>query len=217
MISWVVTVSIKFAIAIPLNQPFLHVLVLSVPSWLASLLYNSYIGLLTGVTECGLLFLAVQCTSLKTYGFNQIIAFGIGFGAIESALLGVRYGLGILFAESSQLALLSVGYLSVVERASTLLGHTLACALIFYSIIGHHSYLFWISFAGKAAVDGLASWFALTHPTATRTDEIGLYMMFALLAAVSWMGLRWLNRRRGEWSADVTAGGVIRNLAHTRS
>jgi uncharacterized membrane protein YhfC len=196
-LAWIGTVSIKFAIAIPLNKPFLHFLVVSLPTWLASILFNSYIGFLTAITECGLLYFAVRFTSLRTYRFNQIIAFGIGFGAIEAILLGLRNALGILFVDASTAALVPVPYSSIAERASTLLVHTLACALIFYSVAAKLPYLFWISFTVKGLGDGLASWFVLSNATLDSSHQIGLYGAFIFLAVASSIALCWLSRRRG--------------------
>jgi len=203
MLGWIVTVAIKFAIAIPFNQPFARFLAVSVSSGVGSRLFDAYIGFLTAITECGILYLAIRFSSLKKYQFSQIIAFGIAFGAIEAILLGVRYGLRIALADSAEIVDVPAAYSSIVERASTMPLHTLSCALIFFSVITKRSLLFWIAFFAKGAVDGFASWLIFSHPTRDLLFQISLYGSYAVMAALSSIGLWWLNKHKDTWTSEA--------------
>jgi hypothetical protein len=209
ILAWILTVAIKFAVAIPLNQPFARLLALTVPSDVGSRLYDAYIGFLTAITECGILYVAIRFSSLRKYQFSHIIAFGIAFGAIEAILLGLRYGLRIALAESSEVALVPAAFSSIIERASTMPLHTLSCALIFFSIIARRPLLFWISFLAKGAVDGFASWLIYSHLTRNLLFKIILFSSYATMAGLSLIGLWWLNKHKDKlMSAAMVANGA---------
>ncbi len=87
-LAWVVTVAVKVAIAIPLNERVQsHTRAFGQP-W-GSVAFALYGGLLTGVTEVGLVWCLLRYTRLGRAPWPRVLAFGIGFGAIEALLLGI--------------------------------------------------------------------------------------------------------------------------------
>jgi uncharacterized membrane protein YhfC len=207
MLGWIVTVAIKFAVAIPFNQPVARWLALSFSAGLGTVFYHIYVGSLTAVTECGILYLAIRFLPLRRYRFDKVIAFGIGFGAIEAILLGLRYGVMTMMLDLSDFARVPVGYSGIVERASTLLVHTCSCALIFYSIVAHRPLLFWVAYFAKGTVDGLASWLMLSRPAQDTLFWVGLYSSYLMMALLSAIALRWLDKRQREGFPGQTAEG----------
>jgi uncharacterized membrane protein YhfC len=88
-LAWVVTVAIKFALAIPLNPEIFAALTGALPGGIGLGLFDLYVGLLTGLTEVLMVWLVMRYTRLGRVDWNRALVFGIGFGAIEALLLGL--------------------------------------------------------------------------------------------------------------------------------
>ena len=88
-LAWVGGVAPKFAWATPTNALVRQGLDRALPGPVAAPVYWLYIGLLTGVFECGMALLFVRRSRLKAAGWDEAMAFGIGFGAVEAFLLGL--------------------------------------------------------------------------------------------------------------------------------
>ncbi len=88
-LAWVVTVAVKFALAIPLNPPIYGALTTALPGLSGILLASLYIGSLTGFTEVLLTWLVLRYTRLGRVPWQQALAFGVGFGVVEALLLGI--------------------------------------------------------------------------------------------------------------------------------
>ena len=50
---------------------------------------GSYVGIRTGLFECGAKYLAVERTRLRDASLDEATAFGVGFGATEAVLLEI--------------------------------------------------------------------------------------------------------------------------------
>lgn len=83
--AWFVTVALKVAWALPMNQLVHDGLAAHLPSALAKGIFDGYVGMLTGVFEVGLLFaLARSVRRLRETSAGDALAFGLGFGGIEA-------------------------------------------------------------------------------------------------------------------------------------
>jgi uncharacterized membrane protein YhfC len=209
--AWAVAVALKFACAIPLNDPIRQKLDAILPQALAHPLFYVYIGLLTGIFECVVpLFLVVR-TRLKTAGWNQAVAFGIGFGAIEAFLLGLGTCLPLLavLVIGDQLpgdtmekisGLYGPGLagipLPVIERITALVAHVFAIVLIVHGVRARQIRWFWMSFAYKTAIDAFAAWGVLSFGAKDSIAKLALFEAWvAVFALIGLAGLRGLKPR----------------------
>src|SRR5262249_20975547 len=87
--AWAVGVALKVAWAVPTNRLILSAVKQAVGPMVGSAVGWLYIGLLTGIFECGITWLFVRATRLRQAGRNDAIAFGIAFGAVEALVVGI--------------------------------------------------------------------------------------------------------------------------------
>jgi uncharacterized membrane protein YhfC len=170
-LAWTVGVAAKIAWAVPTNKPVLaffaaHLGPFAGPvSWL-------YIGLLTGVFEVGATWIFVRATRIRTASRADANAFGVGFGGVEAALLGLLalalVAVVALFwdrlpaeartalagAHASRWTLV----LPIVERAYCIVAHAVSCILVVEAVQQKRSRWLATSFAYKTLVDGIAAW-----------------------------------------------------------
>ena len=180
MLAWVVSVSVKFAISIPLNPPFLRYLSIHFPSSIVIFVFSLHVGLLTGIFEIFIPYVASRFSPLPKYSVEQALAFGVAFGAIEAILLGVTaiaksaaVPKGLLFA-------------STIERIAVIVIHTVCCYLLFTSVrLRRIRYLLAASFI-KTLLDGVAGWFHVFAPQSpdVRIKLIWLLEFYTVLMAV---------------------------------
>lgn len=217
-LAWVVTVAVKFAIAILANPPVQAALF--VPGWLlasGSLLFYLYIGALTGVTEVLLTWLLLRYTRMGRVPWSKVLAFGVGFGAVEALLLGLSSiaaaveaiiapqavsaaAFGSLFMAGD----LVVGLAPIIERAATILVHMLCAALLFYGVRSGQSRWLWVAFAWKTLLDAVAG-FAQMWGLKTSFEIWTIETVILLFGLGSWWGLRRLVRMYN----DSQAAGEI--------
>jgi uncharacterized membrane protein YhfC len=182
MLTWVVSVAVKFAISIPLNPPFLRYLSIHLPSSIVMFAFSLYIGLLTGIFEIFIPYVAIRFSPLRRYSVEQAIAFGVAFGAIEAILLGVT---AIANSAAVPPGLLFAG---TIERITVITIHTVCCYLLFTSV--RFSRIRWLLAASfiKTLLDGVAGWFHVFAPQSpdVRVKLIWLLELYIILmAAVS--------------------------------
>lgn len=207
--AWVVAVALKFACAVPtlfwvrggldgLAGPALG----GPLSWI-------YAGLLTGVFECGVVWLFVANTRLRQVNGNQAVAFGTGFGGVEAFLLGAANVVGVFLTivffdrlppyvrEEAVKALggSTAGIpLPVVERAAALLIHVVSCVLIIRAVQTGQWRWFWLAFGYKTIVDGLAAWAVDIWRVHESLGKMALLeAVFCVLALAGLLGLLWVN------------------------
>lgn len=202
-LAWVVAVALKVAWAVPLNPRVVGWLTATVPANVANPLLWSYLGILTGVFECGFTLLLVRSVGqLRVAAWPEAVAFGIAFGAAEALVVGaahlaqtVAQIAGVLPGEA-----LPSGYnlawavAPLVERASAILVHVLSAVLIFYSVRTGRVRWFWLSFLYKSAVDTVAAYGLLSYGVTTLSRVWTMEGVFALFAAAGLWGtarMRW--------------------------
>lgn len=172
---FVLSVAVKFAVAALLNPPVLRMLgasqeTLFAPGNLAAYLY---IGALTGIFEVGLVWLVLSKVRWGRATWDQALAFGIGFGAVEALLLGLAslgsaltallgpdtLPISVLGALASN-ATPGMGLAPAVERLAVILVHIFTCLLIFYAIASGQSRWGWLAILVKTALDAVAGFAA---------------------------------------------------------
>jgi uncharacterized membrane protein YhfC len=206
-LAWIISVALKFAWAVPTNKPILNFLKTKLPARLSGPISWSYIGLLTGIFECGIALAFILKLPILYYAnWENALAFGVGFGAVEALLLGLGY-LGqigyytfrpksIPKKERGQwevtpntLLMIPVG---IVERMATMPIHVFTKVLIILAVQQNIYLLFWFSFGFKSLVDGIAGWMHLEKDikNVTKASQMWAYeSIFIILAIISLLGI----------------------------
>jgi len=219
---WVLTVTAKFTVSIPLNPLVFQALgvtseKLFSPGNLAAYLY---IGALTGIFEVGLAWLVLSKTRWGRADWSQALIFGIGFGVIEALLLGLAGlssalvglfspevlpvpTLGTLAGQTS----LGMGLAPVVERLFVVLAHIFACLLIFYAIARREARWGWLAMLYKTLLDTPAG-FAAFWGTGTVAKIWTIEAVIALFGILGLWGTLQVARRYPRASVE--------NGTHTR-
>ena len=200
--SWLISVVLKFIWAIPANTPVYEALTGALPETFAEILFYVYVGLLTGVFEVGLVWLALKNTKYGKAPWQRALSFGLGFGAMEALLLGgsalANGVLGMTSPEALPLAALEqiaqtnnllYGLAPVWERFFTVLIHALTNVLLFYGIAREEPRSFWIAFAYKSGIDVVAA-FAQFWGIGTVGRIWFIEGIVALWGIAGWWGIR---------------------------
>lgn len=219
--AWMVAVLLKLIWALPTNAIVRQALLRLAGASLGKPLYWAYIGLLTGVFECGITFLIVARTKLREADWDSSLAFGTGFGAIEAFVLGLLSLLGmaaiLLFHNflppdtQARVATQLAGraeflplILPILERAATLFIHVFSCVAIVYGFRTRRA-LSWfaLAFVYKSAVDGVAAWgievLKARESVAALTKLELLMLPFAI---AGFAGLVFLRKRMEIWDVS---------------
>ena len=136
-----------------------YMVTLKLSSWAKStygitgmlIILGIYIGLRTGLFECGFTFLVFSRTSLKNASLKEAIALGVGFGAFEAILIGLPSLMQIVtitlnpslleslppaqkeIIESSLNSPTWIAMVPLIERTFTLFAHIFAALLVYIS------------------------------------------------------------------------------------
>lgn len=212
MLGWVVTVAVKFAFAIPVNPVILRSTAEISEPWKAILLFL-YGGLMTGLTEVLLVWIVLRWSRLAIVPWSRVIAFGIGFGAIEALLLGVgslSAALVGMFApevlpevaltELAKADRLIVQLAPISERFFTCLGHLATCAMIFYAARVPLARWFWWALIYKSAIDGAAT---LAHTHGFLGSPLHLWIIEGIVVVWAAGGLAVVSAIRPRWPDPV--------------
>jgi uncharacterized membrane protein YhfC len=200
--SWLISVILKFVWAIPANAPVYEALTGALPETGAEILFYVYVGLLTGVFEVALVWLALKNTKYGRAPWQRALSFGLGFGAMEAlllggsalanAVLGMTSPAALPLAALEQLALANnalYGLAPVSERFFTVLVHALTNVLLFYGIAREEPRSFWIAFAYKSGIDVVAA-FAQFWGIGTVGRIWLIEGIVALWGVAGWWGIR---------------------------
>lgn len=172
---WMLTVTVKFLFAIPVNPILFRVLGVSYENIFspANLVYYLYVGALTGIFEAGLAWLILSKTRWGKADWNQALVFGIGFGVVEAFLLGLTSLASALVAMLSpdtlpisalgglaNNATLSMALAPIGERLFVIFAHIFACVVIFHAIKSRESKWGWLAILYKTLLDAPAGFAA---------------------------------------------------------
>lgn len=205
--AWIVAVFQKITWAARFNMPIFNYIRNRFSAKHAGPVSWSYVGLITGIFECGIAFIfAFFIPALRQANWPDALAFGIGFGAAEALFLGLGQ-LGYigyytlrpeavpekdresLVITTNSLLMIPIG---IVERASALPIHVFTKLLIILAIQQEVFFLFLLSVAFKALVDGIAGWMHLEKDiknVAKPAQWWAYESIFIILALISIAGI----------------------------
>ncbi len=206
MLMLILTVVVKFAIAIPFNPAIYSMLnPLGTPG---ILLFDLYVGSLTGLTEVLIVWLVLRYTRLGQVAWGRALAFGIGFGTIEAFLLGLSSFVTVLVALSApetlppdlmqQMVAANSPVISaapILERFFTIWVHIFCSVLLFFGVLRSQARWFWLSFVFKSLLD---AWAAYDQLSGLLTTSAGIWIAEAgvvVLGSLAWYGTLWIQRR----------------------
>ncbi len=216
-LAWLIAVVVKFVVAVLLNPLMYRILVNEGQPGIGDWVMYLYIGSLTGIFEVGLVWLLLRSTHLKEANWQQVLAFGIGFGVLEAFLLGLS-SLGNMIVASVQPGVfpaetmaslarandIRLSLAPIVERFFTVLVHIFSCALIFYSLRAHKPLAFWLAFLYKTLIDTAAAYGQLTG-----LDTLGkiwaIEALVVLWGVLGWLGTRGIAPRYPSPTIEVPA------------
>ncbi len=210
-LTWVVAVALKFAWAVPLNTSVYHGLQTALGTGAGSYVFYVYVGLLTGIFECGVIYLAVRyLPAINAYDSKRALAFGYGFGAFEALLLGLGVlasALLVIFFPDTLSADIRAQFgpmdwalapSGTVERIATVFVHAFTTWLVFYAVRSSRTFTFWLAFVFKSAIDAFAAWAQLDYGLTSVSHIWTVEAVVVGFGAVSVWGLYALRRRWAE-------------------
>ena len=211
-LAWIAAVVLKGIAALP-KDSIIEVFRNLLPAYLSEPLAWIYIGILTGIFECGiiLLFLCVF-KRLREQIWDEAVGLGLGFGAFEALMLGIGAFvltlLVILIPEQlpkGLMELMRAPHLDtplvipapIIERISTLFIHIFSTVLIVFSFMTKEWKWFWLSFLYKTVVDSIAGAVYVSYGIGNLTvyTLYTLEAIFAFIAIVGILGLRMLKKK----------------------
>lgn len=211
-LAWIVAVALKQVAFIP-TQTIIDNVRDILPRYFAEPALSVYIGLLTGIFECGATLGFAHIKRIRTSSWNEVVSFGLGFGTIEAFLIGTSsFLLALLvilipnelppqllkFATSGSDSLLVIPA-PIIERTTIILLHAFSCLLIVYAVRVKAWKWFWVSFFYKTAVDAIAGFIHITYGIENLTT-FGTWIMelsFLPFGIIGAWGL-WVFRNRWE-------------------
>ena len=207
-LAWVVTVAVKFAVAIVLNPIVSKAIGVPGNLWApGNLLLYVYLGSLTGFTEVLLTWWLLHHKRLVRVPWGKVVAFGVGFGALEALLLGVLSFVsmlsGLLAPQAFNAETLAAMARSndllydlapITERLAIVFVHLFCNVLLFYSVMKGQARWMWLSFAYKSAVDAIAA-FAQAWGVETVAKVWTIEACMIVFGVVAWWGIQRIGQR----------------------
>jgi len=168
-LAWTVGVGLKAAAAAPMVM-LIPALRNHLPKYASEPILWLYVGLLTGIFECGATLCFAYIRRIRTANWKQVVGFGLGFGAFEALLVGLASFVLVLAVvlipdklPAEMLEKAGSGSDSplvipapIVERITAIFLHAFSCVLIVYAVRTKQWRWFWVAFWYKTAVDAIA-------------------------------------------------------------
>ncbi len=168
---WAVSVAPKFLMDLTVT-PVISPYMLRHLGMMGYLIFmGAFVGVRTGLFECGAAYLAFERTSLGQVSMDEATAFGVGFGAVEAIVLGLPsvVQIGMFFLNPAILDALPpaqrayvieqlsaptmVVLAPIIERLFTLLVHVLSAVLVYSAVRWAQPRLLLYAFLYKSTVD----------------------------------------------------------------
>jgi uncharacterized membrane protein YhfC len=205
-LSWLIAIVLKSIASAPMPQIMDRLRDLAPPNISEPSLWL-FIGLLTGVFECGTTLVMVCRTQrIRSADWRKALAFGLGFGAAEAIILGVYSFVIVLLiivipdqlppelldlADPSKESIWAIP-VPIVERAIVILLHTFSSLLIIFAVQKKEWRWFWGSFLYKTAMDIIAGYFHITYGLQNLTLG-GLWLVELFLLPFGLIGIWGIN------------------------
>ncbi len=195
-VAWAVGVVLKGIAAIPQSSIIATTREI-LPRFFSEPVLWLYMGLLTGVFECGaVLAFTYFIKKLRHADWKEAVGFGAGFGAVEAFLVGLGSFLWILLlilfpeiqnrlpseykflvAEPDSLLVIPAG---ILERVTAIFIHTFSSILIIYAVQSREWRWFLVSFFYKTTVDAIAGFVYITYGIENLTT-LGIWVLEIVL------------------------------------
>jgi len=182
-----------------------------------TVIMGAYVGLRTGVFECGFTYLTFSKSGLKKMSLDEATAFGIGFGAFEAILIAVPslMQIAIFILNPSLLNLLPpsqrqlveaqlslstwVVPAPIIERLLTLFVHVFTALLIFSSVTQRKLSSFLGAFLFKSLLDGVIPYLQVAlKPSASLTGIYLTEIWVVVMGLVALAGTRWIMKIKSQ-------------------
>lgn len=197
---WAASVALKFIffwVASGSVNRWLHA---GLPQTWAAPAFWCYVGLLTGVFECGIFLVAAPLLKRRQWSWREALSLGVGFGAIEALVVGIAAGLSASPAgDWVYVTTWSEALVPAFERLLALLIHVAAVVMILRALINRKWQWFWAAFVYKSAVDSVAAWLVGSGSSLMSHPWLMEWLCFAPFALVGVLVLLNLRRR---WIKD---------------
>ncbi len=161
---WVLSVAAKVGFVLLANEPVVGGLRAVLPPLAADLTFWTYIGLLTGVFECGIFLLIIKPIRRKPWSWSQAASVGIGFGAVEAVAVAIAASVQANLAGDVAFELpgLSAALVGPTERLIALAVHAASVVMIIYAFTRQRWGWFLASFLYKSGIDTVATFVLLS-------------------------------------------------------
>jgi uncharacterized membrane protein YhfC len=216
-LSWLVATIFKSIASAPVPQIITGLRNIT-PDYISEPLLWLYIGLLTGVFECGVSFVIIhRIQRLRIASWGEALGYGLGFGATEALLLGVYNFVIVLLiilipdqlpqellelAGTNKVSFLAIP-VPIVERAIVILLHAFSSVLIIYSVQKNEWKWFWYSLIYKTIMDSIAGFFQITYGL-ENLNIGGLWLVELILLPFGLVGLWGLFHVRNRFDIETT-------------
>jgi uncharacterized membrane protein YhfC len=226
-LTFLIAMALKSVAAIPIPQIIIK-LRDAAPEFISEPLLWLFVGLLTGVFECGIsLVLIYRLRQIRSANWYEAIGYGLGFGATEAVLLGIYSFVLVLLViivphqlPPELVSLLDIETASmmaipvpILERAITILLHTFSLMLIVYAVQNKDWKWFWIAFIYKVAMDSIAGYIQITYGIHNLTLE-GVWLVELVLIPFGLIGLWGLLTFRNRWPTLREGSKKTIDLSH---
>lgn len=212
---WVGAVALKFGCAIMGNAFVNRWLHAELPRSCADAAFWCYVGLLTGIFECGIFLLVAPLIRRRQWRWGEAMSLGVGFGAIEAVGVAVASGLAAGKTGVSSGLLTWIGaLLPAFERLIALAIHVAATVMILRALVNRQWRWFWVGFIYKSAVDCVAAWVILSGTSLRSSAWLMEWLCFMPFALIGVCALIYLRR---EWDKEGRALAVTVKTASARS
>jgi len=185
----------------------------ALPKYVAEPFLWLYIGLLTGVFECGATLAFAYIKRIRWADYDGVVAFGLGFGAVEAFLVGVasfvmvlvvilipdKLPEGMLEQVTGGTSSLLIIPAPIVERIIAIFLHAFSCVLIVYTVQTKDWRWFWLAFWYKTAVDEIAGIMHLENLLGDLTT-LGVWVVELVFLPFGLVGLWGLLVFRRRWA-----------------
>jgi uncharacterized membrane protein YhfC len=196
---WTVSVALKTLFAVLTKTPVEQGLHAILPPTVANWANWGYLGLLTGIFECGIFLLVAPLLRRRNWTWPQALALGTGFGAFEAVAVGLLVSWG---TEAAGIWRDSGAWGNALapafERLLALIIHVAAVVMILHAVMTRTWRWFWLGFAYKSAMDVVAAWLLLSGATLMASPWRMEWICFAPFAIAGIVLLFWLRR---QWHA----------------
>lgn len=200
---WVGAVALKFGCAILGNAFVNRWLHAELPRGFADAAFWCYVGLLTGIFECGVFLLVAPLIRRRQWRWGEAMSLGVGFGAIEALGVAVAAGFGAGRTGASSGLVIWIGaLLPAFERLIALAIHVAATVMILRALVDRQWRWFWVSFIYKSAVDCVAAWVILSGTRLCSSPWLMEWLCFMPFAVIGVCALIYLRR---EWDKEAPA------------